>query len=230
METAHMEHDPHTTRHRRGRGIGTVIACFAAAVVIGGILDDDEPHLRRSEARADAAFDNAAERENADTSHSDRATYRLNKGYLIIEPATGEMKIDMKDELRPHVHVKTEGQRVIINVADEYESDVKIKLAVPTAAACRIELAAGLLEVKRLPCRANDLIVRSGKMEVTGVPKSHGPLTGEVSVGSVTVTDSSGQQSKSAGVGELRAALPGVTDGPTVTARVNVGMLTVDVD
>ena len=223
-----MDHKQYTT-HTRGRGIGTVIACFVVAIIVVGLLDHDEPRVRRAEAR-DTMRDNAAERENADTEPTDRATYRINKGHVVITPTDGEMKIDMSDKLRPHAHIKTTGQRVIINVDDEYEDDVKIKISVPKAAACRVELAAGLLEVKRPPCQDTDLTVRSGKMEVTDVPKSHGALSGAVSVGSVTINGADGKQSKSAGVGELRATLPGTSGGPTVTARVNVGMLTVDVD
>ncbi len=212
-----MNNDQHTEQ-KRGRGIGTIIACFVIAIVIAGVFEHDDTTVRRAQAR-DALRDNA-----------DRITYRINKGHVIIVPTDGAMKIDMKDELRLATSLKTNGLRTVISVDDDFQDDVKIKIFMPAANACRVELAAGLLEVKRPPCIDNDLIVRSGKMEVTNVPKDHGLLSGDVSVGSVTITGTNGKQSKSAGVGELHAEVPGTNGGTTITARVNVGMLTVDAD
>ncbi|MBL8628966.1 MAG: hypothetical protein JNM81_05020, partial [Rhodospirillaceae bacterium] len=181
MSQQHLDHET-PRRHGRGRGIGTVIACFVVAIVAVSIFDSDEHRqVKRAVAKEAhetlmAAADNASERTAPE--NDDVMTYKVNKGHVVVVPTTGDMAIDMKDELRARTQIKVNGKRTTIDVDDEYSDDSKIKISVPAAEACRIELSAGLLEVKRLPCANSELIVRSGKMDVTDVGKAHGKLAG----------------------------------------------------
>lgn len=212
---------------KRGRGIGTVIVCFAIAVGIGSVLDSGDNRVKKAAAR-EAARDEAAERTTPDS--DDVTSYKVNKGHVIVVPTTGAASIDMNDDMRAHAQIKVNGKRTTITVDDDFSDDSKIKISIPATDACRVELSAGLLEIKRLPCADTELIVRSGKMEVTEVPKTHGKLSGSVSVGTVKIDAGNGKESRSAGVGDLRADVPGTGAGPNLTARVDVGMLTVDVE
>ncbi|MBL8643892.1 MAG: hypothetical protein JNK21_08155 [Rhodospirillaceae bacterium] len=236
----HTEHDHQAERrqrkHRSGPGIGTVVGAFVAAIVLANMLGNDDHKVKRAAARdaaprelvpaseAESATERSAPESNAQTS------YKINKGHVIVQVTTGEAKIDMSDELRARAQIKVNGKRTTIDIDDDYSDNSKIKISIPAADTCRVELSAGLLESKGLPCKDNELIVRSGKMEVDGVPKNHGRLTGAVSVGTVKIDGGSGNVSKSSGVGDLRAEVPGTSNGPTLTARVDVGMLTVDVE
>lgn len=233
MSQQHADYES-PRRHSRGRGIGSVIACFVIAIVAVSIFDSDEHRqVKRVVAKEAhetllAAAENASERTAPE--NDDVVTYKINKGHVVVVPTAGDLAIDMKDELRARAQIKVNGKRTTIDVDDDYSDDSKIKISVPAADACRIELSAGLLEVKRLPCGNSELIVRSGKMEVTDVGKTHGTLTGSVSVGTVKIDGGKGKVSKSAGVGDLRAELPATGSGPALIARVDVGMLTVDVE
>jgi hypothetical protein len=222
---------PH--RHDKGRGIGTIIACFAIAFVVVSLFDSNEHRQVKRVVAKEAhemlmAANDVTERTPPDS--DDVVTYKINKGHVVIVPTSGEAAIDMKDDMRARAQIKVNGKRTTITIDDDYSDDSKIKISVPANDACRIELSAGLLEVKRLPCSNSELIVRSGKMEVTDVPQAHGVLTGSVSVGTVKIDGGSGKVSKSSGVGDLRAEAPATGKGPALVARVDVGMLTVDVE
>ncbi len=229
------DEDEDQSRHRSGRsrGIGTIIGCFVIAIVAVSLFDSDHHRQVKRVAAKEAhemlmAANDVTERTAPDS--NDVVTYKINKGHVVITPTTGEATIDMKDDLRARAQIKVNGKRTTITVDDDYSDDSKIKISVPANEACRIELSAGLLEVKRLPCTNSEFIVRSGKMEVTDVPKRHGSLTGSVSVGTVKIDGGSGKVSKSSGVGDLRAEATATGNGPALNARVDVGMLTVDVE
>jgi hypothetical protein len=207
----------------RGRGIGTVIACFAAAIAIAAVLDDD--HKPRKPSVSIAVAD-----DEPNSAGDGRTTYKINKGHVVVNAADGAARVEMDPELKDKATISTQGKRTTISVDDSFSGDAKIRIHLPKTESCRIELGAGFLEVEGLPCAANELTVRSGKMDVNDVPKVHGALKGEVSVGMVTIRAGEGSPKKSAGVGELRAEAPATGDGPGLTARVDVGMLTVDVE
>lgn len=216
-----MNDQIHSGRRRRGKGIGTVLLCFVAAIALAGVIDHDHrPHS--AEARA------AVTETQAEPPADGRLSYRINKGHVVVTAVAGPGRIDLDDDIQAHAKVTTDDSRTTIKVDDAYSGDGKIRIQVSRASSCRIELAAGLLEVRGLPCGETDLTVRSGKMEVEDIPGDHGRLSGSVSVGTVIIDGGKGRSSKSSGVGDLRAELPAAGAGPSLTARVDVGMLTVD--
>jgi|GEM_PF-4879879 len=212
-----------TKKSRRGRGIGTVIACFVAALVIAAVLDDEHAPHKPSVSIAIADDEPIAEGEN-------RAVYKINKGHVVVKTTQGTARVEMDPDLKDKAEISTQGGRTTISVDDSFSGDAEIRIHLPRTGSCRIELAAGFLEVEGLPCTENELTVRSGKMDVNDVPKAHGILKGEVSVGMVVIDGGDGPTKKSSGVGDLRAEAPATGEGPSLTARVDVGMLTVDVD
>jgi len=222
MTTLYDSDEDHALPKKRGRGVGTVIGCFIAAVALVSIFSDaDKP-------RVSVAL--AGDVSGADNDDDGRLTYKINKGHVVVVATTGEAKIDMVEEMKSRAQIRVKGNTTTITVDDDYQDDEKIKLHIPASAACRIELSAGLMAVKGLPCAVTDLVVRSGKMDVENVPKAHGTLAGSVSVGTVEIDGGDGKKSKSSGLGDLKAELPSSGSGPSLTARVDVGMLTVDVE
>ena len=220
------QYDERPARRNRGRGIGTVIACFAIAIGIAAVLDDDHHHRPR----VSVAYGTDKESPDDIDTGDGHMTYKINRGHVVIVPTTAAMKIEMDDDLRARTKITTTERRVTIKVEDESDDDEEIRIFVPHAERCRIDLAAGLLEVNGLPCTDNDLSVRSGKMDVEGVPAAHGRLSGSVSVGTVSIDAGTEGKKRSSGIGELHADVPGSAVSPTLTARVDVGMLTVEVE
>jgi hypothetical protein len=216
-----------SSTRRRGRGIGTVIGCVVAAIAIGSIWDDDAPY--RPTVNVAWADDN---REENATSANDTipTSFSIDAGAVVIAPTEGKARVEFSGRLRDRATVSTVGTRMTIRVEGSTDRDDEIRLFIPRAAMCEVELMAGLLRSEGLPCESNTFKMRSGKMIIDNVPSHHGALRGEVGVGSVRMKDRDGPSKRSAGVGELRAELPGSLTGPTLTARVDVGMLTVDVD
>jgi hypothetical protein len=208
---------------RRGRGIGTVIGCIIAAIAIGALLDNG-PFYRPTVNIAWADEQSHAVNESVTTSFS------INAGSVVVKPTDGKARVEFSDDLRDRATVTTTGSRMTIRVQGSTGRDDEIRLFIPSATVCEVELTAGLLRAHGLPCESNTFTIRTGKMVVDDVPASHGALQGEVGVGSVRLKDGNGPTKRSAGVGELRAELSGSLTGPTLTARVDVGTLTVDVD
>jgi hypothetical protein len=203
---------------RRRRGLGTVIACAAVAIVLTAVLGRDEDAPGRAAAMAAEAM---AATEGA-------TVYVVNKGRVVVRASDGPARVELSEAMRATTEVVTAGQRTEITVRGE--ADEPIRIALPRAERCRVELAAGLLQVDGLPCGANEFAVRSGKMEIDNVPRVHGPLSAEVSVGRVEIGGRAGAGKRQTGVGDLRAELPGTVGAPSLTARVDVGLLTVDVE
>lgn len=240
-----MSDQKNRTTHQRwrfgkGEGLGlAVVGAAIAAVALSMTGHDDAWRPNVAAAAERSTVERAVDYYNAETAPGAQLAaadpesgpaYRINKGHVIVVGTPGPGRIDLDDDIRAHAKISTDGARTSIKVDDDYSGDGKIKILIPASAACRVELAAGLLEVKGLPCTETDLVVRSGKMEVDQVPKTHGALKGAVSVGTVSISGGTGQSQRSSGVGDLRAETPATGTGPSLNARVDVGMLTVETE
>lgn len=219
---SHLQNSSTPPTSTRGRGLGTVIGCFVAAIAISslfGVMDTPRPpHV--TVAWAD------------DTPKPPQGvrTYEINKGFIVFVPTDEAARIEMSNEMRARATIKTEDFSTTITVDDVPITDSEIRIYVPRAASCTFDTMSGFVRSEGLPCDENVFTLRSGKMAIEDVPTEHGSLRGKVGVGAVSIKDNSGPAKRSAGVGDLRVEIPGTLTGPSLRARVDVGQLTIDVD
>ena len=103
--------------HRHGKGIGTVIFCFAAAIMIASVIGHDhEPRPAKARA-ADRDAEMATDVISSAAPADGRLNYRINKGHVTVIATSGEGKIELGDFVRDPAKITVECSRTVIDVA-----------------------------------------------------------------------------------------------------------------